>query len=159
MYRWTSAAALFVLGVVALGGCKQKEPDPQSIPVPTGTSAATVAADPGPTGAQPAGAGADAGDADAAALVAPTTTTQPATPSEPATPKSTGGGSIDACCSALAAIQRSGKSGVTKQKAAAAAAVCGGIAKRVKAGETSRAAALTQIRSAMVGAEVPGECK
>jgi hypothetical protein len=160
MIRRTSAAALFVLGVLALGGCKDKEPEPQAVPVPTGTAAA-VTADPGPTGAAPTGdmpmGDAMDGGADAsAAAVAPTS--EPAGASDPATPKATGGGSIDACCKALAAA-RSTKNISVKTKIEAAYSVCGGIAKRVKAGETSRSAALTQIRSAMTGATVPGECR
>lgn len=163
MYRWTSAAALFVLGVVALGGCKDKEPEPQAVPVPTG-AATTLAADPAPSGAAPtpadsAAAGASAALSPSGAPTGAAPPSQPATPSDPAAPKKPSGGSIDACCSALSAIKSSGKPATVKAKAAAAAAVCPGIASRVKSGETSRSAALTQIRSAMVGAEVPGECR
>ena len=161
MLRRTSAAALFALSVLVLGACTQKEADPQAVPVPTGTAAA-VTADPGPTGAAPTtgdppmGDAADGGADASAAAVAPTP--PPAGGSDAPTPKAAGGGSIDACCSALGAM-RTTKNPSLKPKVEAAYSVCGGIAKRVKAGETSRSAALTQIRSAMVGSDVPGECR
>lgn len=158
MNRWTSAAVLYVLGVVALGGCANKEADTQAIPVPT-TTAATVAADPPPP---PAAAGdADAGG-DAASAAAPSTAAAPpaqAAGGEPTPTTKRAGESIDACCSALSAIGSSGKGALAKSQAASAAAVCPGIAKRVKAGDTTRSAGLAQIRSSFVGSTVPPECK
>lgn len=155
MIRRTSvAAALFA--VLALSACKGKEEEPQAVPVPTGAPT-TMAADPPPTGAAPTGdapmADAADGGADASAAVA-----APQTGGGSAAPTPKPGGSIDACCSALAAM-RSTKKVSDKTKIEAAYSVCGGIAKRVKAGETSRSAALTQIRSALVGITAPGECR
>jgi hypothetical protein len=159
MIRRTSAAALFALTALALGACKGKEPEPEAVPVPSGTPAA-VTADPAPTGAAPTGDApmGDAADGGADASAA-TPTPQAAGGSDAPTPKTGGGGgSIDACCSALDKLRQS-KNPNVKPKAAAAYSVCGGIAQRVKSGETSRSAALTQIRSAMVGTDVPGECR
>lgn len=152
MIRRTSAV---LFAVLALTACKGKEEEPQAVPVPT-AAPTTVAADPPPTGAAPTGdaPAPDAPDASAAA-VAPTP--QPAGGSDAPTPKPSGG-SIDACCSALSAA-RATKNISHKTKIEAAYSVCGGIAKRVKAGETSRSAALTQIRSALIGIPVPGECR
>ncbi len=158
MIRRTSAAALFALTALALGACKGKEPEPEGVPVPTGTPAA-VTADPPPTGAAPTGDApmGDAADGGADASAA-TPTPQAAGGSDAPTPKTGGGGSIDACCSALDKLRQTKNTNV-KNKATAAYSVCGGIAQRVKAGETSRSAALTQIRSAMVGTDVPAECR
>ena len=160
MIRRTSAAAA-LFAVLALAACKGKEEEPQAVPMPSGTPAA-VAADPAPTGAapttgdMPTGDAADGGADASAAAVAPTPS--PAGGSDAPTPKTAGGGSIDACCSALASM-RTTKNASLKAKVEAAYSVCGGIAKRVKSGETSRAAALTQIRSAMVGQTAPPECR
>ncbi|MFO0758602.1 MAG: hypothetical protein U0359_19065 [Byssovorax sp.] len=121
-----------------LAGCGKKSEDPQAVPVPSGTAAA-VAADSGA-----------AASATAPVTAAPTTpvVVNPEVQQQP----------IDACCAALAAEARSGKSKDAKAKAAQAATICPGIAKLVKSGATTRASALTQIRSALVGVTVPGEC-
>ncbi len=150
MKRSSSAQLLMGLllaGSLAAVSCKKSE-DPATIPVPSSTAAvvaptptATATATEDPSGA-PGASGAPA-------------TPQPVVT---ATNTPTKHESIDACCSALAAISKSGKTAVAKSKAASAAAVCPGIAKLVKAGTTSRSAGLAQIRSALAGFDTPSEC-
>jgi hypothetical protein len=128
--------ALLVAFAAAVGvGCGKKESTPAAIPIPSG---------------------------DPATVTSGGTTDPPATP-PPVTPPPVATapvshGSIDACCAALSAIERSGKEAATKKKAAMAAKVCPGIAARVKSGQVPRAEALAQILSALAGSSAPGEC-
>lgn len=138
---------LFLAGSLATVGCKKSE-DPATVPVPSTTAAAAPAPTPTTT-EDPAASGSAAASG---APVAPQ-------PVVTATNTPTKHETIDACCSALAAIQKSGKTATAKSKAASAAAVCPGIAKLVKAGTTSRSAGLAQIRSSMTGFDIPGECR
>ncbi len=140
------------LSAALVVGCKDKE-DPATVPVPTAnattaaaaqTTAPAAAATDAPSGTPTGGA---------------TAPTQPPTGAGPVTTTPQKNESIDACCSALNAVAKSGKSATAKSKAASAAAVCPGVAKLVKAGTTSRSAGLSQIRSALVGFDVPGECR
>lgn len=141
---------VFLAGSLTTLGCKKDE-EPATVPVPATTAAATTA-----PAATATAAATDAPSGAPAATDAPTAPPQPVATNTQTTTKHE---TIDACCSALAAIQKSGKTATAKSKAAAAAAVCPGIAKLVKAGTTSRTAGLAQIRSAMTGFDVPGECK
>lgn len=142
-----------VLGSMIMAGCKKDEEDPATVPVPSAPQAA-VPADPAPAGSD-TGSGSNTGaEAPSAAAAAPP---QPATPST--APVAKKGESIDACCSALRAVQKSGKTAIAKSKAASAAAVCPGISKLVKDGTITRSAGLTQVRSALSGFDVPGECR
>ena len=142
-------ASGLLLGTVLFIGCKDKEP-PAEVPIPTGTPAA-VTADPPPTPTAT-----EDPDAGAPAASTPAATPQPGVAGTATAKK---GESIDACCSALNAVAKSGKTALAKSKAASAAAVCPGIAKLVKDGTTSRSAGLTQIRSALTGFTVPPECQ
>ncbi len=135
---------LLLAGSVAAVGCKKDE-EPATVPVPA-TTAAPAAPDPTPAPAATEDPSATASGAPAPQPVVTATNTP--------TKRET----IDACCSALAAISKSGKTAVAKSKAASAAAVCPGIAKLVKAGTTTRAAGLAQIRSALAGFDSPAEC-
>ncbi len=134
---------LLLAGSVATFGCKKSE-DPATVPVPTTTAAAVTPPEPTSTATE-----------DPSASGAPTTPPPVVTATHTPTKHET----IDACCSALSAISKSGKSATAKSKAASAAAVCPGIAKLVKNGTTSRTAGLAQIRSAMTGFDIPGECR
>jgi len=116
--------------------------------VPSSTATTVAAPDPTP-------APAASGDPAAAASGTPATPQPVVTATNTPTKHET----IDACCSALSAVQKSGKTATAKSKAAAAAAVCPGIAKLVKNGTTSRSAGLAQIRSSLTGFDVPGECR
>ena len=142
----------FVVGLLVIGGliavgCKKDE-DPASVPVPSQSAAATPP--PAPTTTE---------DPDAGAPETPSATpnTNPQPVVTTTVPKKQE--SIDACCSALRAVQKSGKTAIAKSKAAAAAGVCPGIAKLVKDGTTSRSAGLAQIRSSLTGFAVPPECQ
>jgi hypothetical protein len=66
---------------------------------------------------------------------------------------------IDGCCSALAAVSKSGRGADAKSKSSVASKICSGIAPLVKSGKTTRTAALTTIRSQMSGVELPSECR
>lgn len=140
-----------ILGSVVVTGCKKDEEEPASVPIPSAATA-TVAADPAPAPTE-----APSADPSAAATDAPAATAaaQPAVTA----PVAKKGESIDACCSALRAVQKSGKTAIAKSRAAAAAGVCPGVAKLVKDGTVSRSAGLAQIRTSLAGFDAPAECR
>ncbi len=140
MKRSFSAVVLLVCGSLVFAACKKSE-DPAPVPVPSGAAAPT------PVG----------NDAPPASRAAASATAAPTAPPVVAAPVNAQ--PIDGCCSALAAVGKSGRSADTKSKAATASKICSGIAPLVKAGKTSRASALTTIRSQMSGAELPAECR
>ena len=139
MIRPSSALVLMVLGALSLVACK-KEAEPEAVPVPSATTPAPVAAD-------------SAGAAGTVAT-AVATTPPPVVNTAPVQPAN-----IDACCSALSAVAHSGRGKDAKIKSAQAAKICPGIAALVKSGKTTRASALTQIKSSLVGVDVPAECR
>ena len=141
MKRSTSALMLLVCGSLVLVACKKSE-DPAPVPVPSGAAAPTPVANDAPP------ASAAAAGASAAAIAAPPVAAAPVNVQP-----------IDSCCSALAAVSKSGRGADAKSKSALAAKICSGIAPLVKAGKTTRASALTTIRSQMSGAELPAECR
>ena len=141
MIRSSHALVLLVCGAVSLLACKKPE-DPTPVPLPSASAPAAVAAD-------SAAAAASAAAASAAVTVAPP-------PVVNTVPVQTG--NIDACCSALSAVAHSGRGKDAKIKSAQAAKICPGIAALVKSGKTNRASGLTQIKSALVGVDVPAEC-
>ena len=136
MKRSSSAVVLLVSGSLLFAACKKSE-DPTPVPVPSGAAAPT------PVGSEaPSAAVASAVPVPVAPVVTAPVNVQP----------------IDACCSALAAVSKSGRGNDAKGKAAVASKICSGIAPLVKAGKTTRASALTTIKSQMVGADLPAEC-
>lgn len=144
------AALVLALAALALTPACKKGEEPAPIPVTASSAPTVVTADPA---------------AAAAAAAAPTVTTTavtpvPAAPAPTAATATTGkkGDSIDACCAALKAVEKSGRDAATKAKFRQASAVCPGIAGLVKDGKTPRSAALTQIKASLVGVSVPGEC-
>ena len=141
MKRSSSAVVLLVCGSLLFAACKKSE-DPAPVPVPSGAAATSPFAN-----YAPPASGA------AIASAAPTAVTPPVV-AAPVNAQP-----IDGCCSALAAVGKSGRSAETKSKAATAAKICSGIAPLVKSGRTSRPAALATIRSQMSGAELPSECR
>lgn len=147
---------LGLIGLVVVGGCKGKEEEPQIIPMPTSSAAGSVKADPGPSGSAAPAAG-DTASATGSAAPATTQSAAPTPPTTPVTPTGPRGESIDGCCSALAAYKSSGRPADVKAKAATAATICSGIAKRVKDGQVSRSSAMTTIKAQIAGLSVP-EC-
>jgi hypothetical protein len=143
MFARCLAFALLASSVLWVG-CKDKE-EPATVPV--GSTSEPAAPAPTPSAAPSETASAEPSSAPTAAQPVATNTAP------------VQGASIDACCSALNAIQKSGKTAQVKAKAAAAAAACPGIAKLVKEGKTGRSAGLAQIRSALTGFDAPGECR
>lgn len=94
-----------------------------------------------------------------AATAAPTPTPAPVpTHAPPVTTTVVQNQSIDGCCGALANAAKSSKDPVAKGKLATQAGVCSGIAPKVKAGATTRASALTQVKSGLAGTTIPPEC-
>lgn len=139
MIRPLRPIVLLVLGGMALAACK-KDADAQA-------DAGAIVAPPVTT---VEGTG-------ASALASVTAAPTPPPPPPPVAPVQHA--SIDACCSALSAVASSGRGKEAKAKSAQAARLCPGIAKLVKEGKTARGAALTQIKSALVGVEAPSECR
>ncbi len=131
--------------VLSMSGCKKDDKEAESIPVPSSSAATPVAANSGE---------AAAADSAGAGTAAP----QPVAPNPTPVTTAKTGGSIDACCAAIGGILKSGKDATAKGAAARAAAICPGIAARVKSGETSRAAGLTLIKGSLAGASIPPEC-
>ncbi len=136
--------AFVLVSVAALSvmGCK-KEAEPELITVSSATPA-TVASDSAP-----------AADTVASAE-APKPVPMPVTHTTATAPVK--GESIDACCAALSAVERSGRDAATKAKYRQAAAVCPGIAALVKSGKTQRGPGLAQVKSALAGTSAPAEC-
>lgn len=139
MKRSSSALVVLVSGSLLFAACKKSE-DPTPVPIPSGA-------------ASPTPVGNEAPPPTAATVVAPVAVVPPvAVQPVNAVP-------IDSCCSALGAVSKSGRSPETKAKAALASKICTGIAPLVKAGKTTRASALTTIKSQMIGADLPSECR
>jgi hypothetical protein len=155
MSRLRSAFLVLVALGALCAACKKEEAEPQVIPVSV-QSATPVLADPVPVAsAKPTASAA----AEPVASAAPSAAPAAAEPPVAAEPAHGGGASIDACCKALAAVEKSGKSAEAKTKAATAARICTGIDKLVKSGKTSRSSALTQVKSGLLGTSVPPECR
>jgi len=65
-------------------------------------------------------------------------------------------GALSGCCAALGAAAKKG--GPAKNKYAAAAGVCAGLDKEVRAGKANLAAAKVTLRAQLTGAAVPNGC-
>jgi hypothetical protein len=137
MKRSSSALMLLVSGSLLFAACKKSE-DPTPVPLPSGAASAA----PVPADAPPASAATPVATVVTPPVAVAPVNTQP----------------IDSCCSALAAVGKSGRGADAKSKAALASKICSGIAPLVKAGKTTRASALTTIRSQMIGVDIPAEC-
>ena len=133
---------LLVCGSLVLAACKKSE-DPAPMPIPTGA-------------ATPTPVGNEAPPSSAAAAVA---TTEPVAVAPPVAAAPVNQQPIDACCSALAAVGKSGRAADTKSKAALGSKICSGIAPLVKAGKTTRASALSTVRAQLSGIDIPSECR
>jgi hypothetical protein len=143
MKRSSSALMLLVCGSLVFAACKKSE-DPAPVPIPTGSASPT-----------PIGVGSDAPAADTAAPSAAVT----AAPTPPVAVAPVNQQPIDACCSALASVSKSGRSPDTKSKAALGSKICSGIAPLVKSGKTTRVSALSTIRAQLSGIDIPAECR
>jgi hypothetical protein len=141
MKRSSSALMLLVCGSLVFAACKKSE-DPAPVPIPTGS-------------ASPTPVGSDAPAADTAAPSAAVT----AAPTPPVAVAPVNQQPIDACCSALAAVSKSGRAADTKSKAALGSKICSGIAPLVKSGKTTRTSALSTIRAQLGGIDIPSECR
>jgi hypothetical protein len=136
---------LLVGAGLALGACKKKDGDSSDSTAAADTSAAAPSASASSTvAAAPPSASAAPPDSTPAAPTpaAPNT----AVPQRP----------IDDCCTALATSRRGRGRGA--KKAARAAELCPGLAALVRQGRATRQQALTQIKSEMLGSDLPGSC-
>ena len=133
---------LLVCGSLVFAACKKSE-DPVPVPIPTGSASPTPVGNDAP----PSGTAA----APSAAVTA--------APTPPVAVAPVNQQPIDACCSALAAISKSGRAADTKSKAALGSKICSGIAPLVKAGKTTRTSGLSTIRAQLSGIDIPSECR
>ena len=160
MIRSTSALVLIVCGGLALVACGSKEEGgattgaaASAAPPATAAATATATATAEPTAsaapAETASAAPEASGSAAPADSAAPANTPTAAPSLP----------IEPCCAALDRVKGSGRSKGAKKKASQAATVCHKVAPLVRAGRSTRAQALTQVRSALTGSDVPPSCR
>lgn len=144
--RTTVACGLLV--PLALLACKSSDdaPAPSAMVAPTGETAepaASASAAPSSSADETADTS-DAGDAEDAG--------EPEKKKVAVNPAA----SVQACCNALNAAAK--KPGMTQNKYKAAAAVCSGIAARVKKGAANAASARTTIRAQLQGVPIPSGC-
>lgn len=125
------------LALCLLGACKKEESPPDTIPTTAETAEPTATAAPTAT----------ATASDSAAV-----TPVPVTPTTAA--KATGQG-LEACCAALKAKASGTGMASAKDRAKQAAQLCASMSELVKQGKTTRASALTSLRSA-AGTLPPG---
>jgi hypothetical protein len=158
MMRSTSALVLLVCGGLALSACGNKSETggttgaASAAPVQAASAAPVASAEPAASAsAAPADTAAAAPSGSASAAPADTGSAPPPVAGVPVQP-------IDSCCAALSAVGHSGRGRKAKNKASRAAEICPGIAALVRQGRSTRQAALTQIKSALVGSTVPPEC-
>ena len=154
MMRSTFALVLVMCGGLAVAACGKKDDAGSTAtaaadtaaPADTGTAAPadTGTAAPADTGAPAASGSADAPPAETAAPVANNAMPQRG---------------IEDCCAALASAATRARGKKTKKKSFRALEVCPGIAAQVRSGRSTRASALAQVRSALVGAPVPASCR
>jgi hypothetical protein len=144
MIRVPSALLLLVCGALLLPACKK----------PSDTSASDSASA-APAASAPAAAATPAPPPPAASPATSASAAPTPTPG-PVSNLPLPGGSIDACCAALAAASRG--RGPAAGRAKQAMEICPGIAQLVRQGATSRAAGLTQVKSALTGGPIPAAC-
>lgn len=142
MKRSSSALMLLICGSLVVAACKKSE-DPAPVPLPTG------AASPTPVG----------NDAPPSAMASAPSAAVTVAPPPPVAVAPVNQQPIDACCSALTSVSKSGRSAETKSKAALGSKICSGIAPLVKAGKTTRTSALSTIRAQLAGIDIPSECR
>lgn len=148
---WLLAAMLVLLA------CSKDETPPETIPFET--TAAASEEEPrleDSDDSAPANSAAPAEDDDTAAT--PSAQPKAATKPRPPSGRTPSGASIASCCAALSAQARTTRDRAQSSRYKQASGTCYGIDKVVKAGRTSRAAALRQVR-ALAGGNVPGACR
>lgn len=157
MIRSTCALVLLVCGGLALGACGKKDDAGGS----TGSAAASAATTATATATASAAPPADTGAA-SAAPPADTASAAPPDASGSAAAPPTGAVAqrpIDDCCAALAHQEVAARSKKNRVAAAKAEEICPRVAALVRSGRATRADALNQVRSALVGRAVPGPCR
>lgn len=158
MMRATFALVLIACGGLTLAGCGKKDDNAGSTASAASTAAATATATAADTATAAPTATATAAPADSAAPAAsgsavPADTAAPVV--NPVLPQR----GIEDCCAALAAAATGGRGRAAKNRSFRALEVCPGIAAQVRQGRATRAAALTQVRSALTGHPIPAACR
>lgn len=148
----STCLVLLVCGGLVLSACKKGDDGTGTTGTPAATATATATASAAPAETATAAPAAPTTSASAAPAdsAAPATTT---------TPNAVAQRPIDDCCSSLASLQRGARGRGTRDKSFRAMEICPGIADLVRSGRATRAQALTQIRSALVGYPVPSTCR
>lgn len=114
--------------------------------------------EPEPAGATSAGA---VEPAAAPAPVAPKVVASPhtgaaAAPSASGSATSKGPGPLGACCAALS--EASKKGGLSQNQYTAAATICAGLDKQIKAGTANLTSAKVTLKAQLAGVTIPGSC-
>ena len=144
-----------VYGAMTSRGCNEDHTPPESVPF----EALPDESDPEPlSNGDDTPETSDASDDDEAAPDPPADTPRPSPAAGNGKPKFRTGSSIASCCAGLAAMSRNNTTRAGNTKLNQAAGMCYGIDKVVRAGRTSRTAALRQVR-AVAGPNVPAACR
>jgi hypothetical protein len=159
MNRPVRALVILVCSGLLLSACKKKD-DTAAAPADTGSAAAP--ADTGSAAAPTPAAASAAAPADTGAT-APAATGSAAQP--PPGPNAPPGAvvapqrPIDDCCASLSGVAARARGRRKGDRSFRALEICPGIADLVRQGRATRAQALTQIRSALVGYDIPAACR
>ena len=140
-HPFTTALGSTLVLIALLGGCKKDETGPTSVKDTSTPDTAAAAPTPAPAASSAAPAGSDSATP---------------TPETPVPTSQVKGAGLEACCSALQSAASSAPA-THKARTKQAAQLCQSISALVKQGKTSRAAAMTQLRSA-AGGSLPGAC-
>jgi hypothetical protein len=141
MKRW------FVFGALALLGCQKKEEAPKAAPTATAPPAVSIA---------PIKEPAPEATASAVPALGSAATAAPSAAAEPVAKKVAPSGSVQTCCSALAAAAKD--VGKYQNKYTSAASVCVGLEKALKGGRADLAHTKVTLRAQLAGVPVPSGC-
>jgi hypothetical protein len=137
-------------GLLLLSACQKKEEAPKAAPATPAPPAVSIAPINEPEPATAASMAPAAGSTTAAAAPAAESS------AEPAAKKVVPSGSVQACCSALAAAAK--EPGKNQNRYTSAASVCVGLEKALKAGKSNLASTKVTLRAQLAGAPVPNGC-
>ena len=136
-------------GLLLLSACQKKEEAPKAAPTTSAPPAVSIAPIKEPEPAPVASAAPAPGSTTAAAPAGESS-------AEPVAKKVVPSGSIQGCCSALAAAAK--EPGKNQNRYASAASVCVGLEKALKAGKANLASTKVTLRAQLAGAPMPNGC-
>jgi hypothetical protein len=152
--RYRKRSSILLASVlVALAGCQKKDDLPKAAPTVTAPPPAVSIA---PIKEPEAEASAAASGAGGAAT--PPAESAPSTVAEGTAKKPVAGGSVQACCTALAEAAKKSSKPKEQQRYGSAASVCAGLEKALKSGRANLAATKVTLRAQLAGVPVPGGC-